>query len=193
MSPLLLEVTDGNWPRLKGGSVGADIISPMSLCVCVRSCVFSYLCLSPFVRFMWAFALPQPLSSMPESALTPRKQHGGGDSDSNSSANNNSSSGSEDEEERREGEKREKKVLYDLGDNKDKLSSERSGKAPRKWGGGTSGKLFTTNQGLAFKKDGAMVPGPSSVSPPGFPSERRLLSVPLSWCLPEDYKLLLNY
>ncbi|XP_046892762.1 tubulin polyglutamylase TTLL7 isoform X1 [Hypomesus transpacificus] len=71
---------------------------------------------------------PKPLSSMPESALTPRKQHGGGDSDSNSSANNNSSSGSEDEEERREGEKREKKVLYDLGDNKDKLSSERSGR-----------------------------------------------------------------
>ncbi|KAG7487764.1 hypothetical protein MATL_G00026920 [Megalops atlanticus] len=65
---------------------------------------------------------PKPLSSMPESTQTPKKQR---DCSSTSSCNNSSSSGSEDEEKEDLQEKKEKKVSYDLGENKYK-SSERS-------------------------------------------------------------------
>ncbi|MBN3323880.1 TTLL7 polyglutamylase, partial [Atractosteus spatula] len=65
---------------------------------------------------------PRPLSSMPESTQTPKKQR---DYSSNSSCNNSSSSGSEEDEKEDLSEKKEKKVSYDLGENKNK-SLERS-------------------------------------------------------------------
>uniref|UniRef100_W5MPA7 Tubulin tyrosine ligase-like family, member 7 n=1 Tax=Lepisosteus oculatus TaxID=7918 RepID=W5MPA7_LEPOC len=65
---------------------------------------------------------PKPLSSMPESTQTPKKQR---DYSSNSSCNNSSSSGSEEDEKEDLSEKKEKKVSYDLGENKNK-SLERS-------------------------------------------------------------------
>ncbi|KAM4629486.1 tubulin polyglutamylase TTLL7 [Polymixia lowei] len=83
---------------------------------------------------------PKPLSSMPESSQTPRRQRPEylGEFTSGSSADNSCSSSEEEEDEveerRREcsggggggGEKREKKVSYDLGDGKG--STERSGR-----------------------------------------------------------------
>uniref|UniRef100_A0A8C7L5N2 Tubulin tyrosine ligase-like family, member 7 n=1 Tax=Oncorhynchus kisutch TaxID=8019 RepID=A0A8C7L5N2_ONCKI len=82
---------------------------------------------------------PKPLSSMPESAQTPcgrrQREYGGDGGDASGSSVNNSSSeeGPEEEDDRedeREGGKtREKKsVSYDLGENKYKSSSERSGR-----------------------------------------------------------------
>ncbi|KAM3876380.1 tubulin polyglutamylase TTLL7-like [Diretmus argenteus] len=74
----------------------------------------------------------QPLSSMPESVQTPRRQRPDylADFTSGSSADNSCSSSEEEEEESRTagGEKKEKKVSYDLGDNKEKSSAERSGR-----------------------------------------------------------------
>ncbi|XP_066548278.1 tubulin polyglutamylase TTLL7 isoform X2 [Amia ocellicauda] len=58
---------------------------------------------------------PKPLSSMPESSQTPKKQR---DFSSNSSCNNSSSSGSEEDEKEDLFEKKEKKVSYDLGEDK---------------------------------------------------------------------------
>ncbi|XP_029562143.1 tubulin polyglutamylase TTLL7 isoform X1 [Salmo trutta] len=82
---------------------------------------------------------PKPLSSMPESAQTPcgrrQREYGGDGGDASGSSVNNSSSeeGPEEEDDRedeREGGKtREKKsVSYDLGENKYKSLSERSGR-----------------------------------------------------------------
>ncbi|KAF7665917.1 hypothetical protein LDENG_00127100 [Lucifuga dentata] len=80
---------------------------------------------------------PKPLSSMPESSQTPRRQRPDylADFTSGSSAENSCSSSEDEEEERRKaggggrgGEKREKKVSYDLGDSKEKSSGERSGR-----------------------------------------------------------------
>uniref|UniRef100_UPI003AACEF7C tubulin polyglutamylase TTLL7 n=1 Tax=Centroberyx gerrardi TaxID=166262 RepID=UPI003AACEF7C len=78
---------------------------------------------------------PKPLSSMPESGQTPRRQRPDylADFTSGSSADNSCSSSDEEEEDRRRaggggGEKREKKVSYDLGDSKEKSSAERSGR-----------------------------------------------------------------
>ncbi|XP_045061230.1 tubulin polyglutamylase TTLL7 isoform X2 [Coregonus clupeaformis] len=82
---------------------------------------------------------PKPLSSMPESAQTPcgrrQREYGGDGGDASGSSVNNSSSeeGPEEEDDRedeREGGKtREKKsVSYDLGENKYKSSTERSGR-----------------------------------------------------------------
>lgn len=79
----------------------------------------------------------QPLTAMPECSQTPRRQRPDylADFTSGSSAENSCSSSDEEEEERRkagrggrDGEKREKKVSYDLGDSKDKNLAERSGK-----------------------------------------------------------------
>ncbi|XP_061095410.1 tubulin polyglutamylase TTLL7 isoform X1 [Conger conger] len=66
---------------------------------------------------------PKALSSMPESTQTPVKK--GRDCSSASSCNNSSSSGSEEEEKEDLQEKKEKKVSYDLGEDKYK-PSERS-------------------------------------------------------------------
>ncbi|XP_076007517.1 tubulin polyglutamylase TTLL7 [Genypterus blacodes] len=80
---------------------------------------------------------PKPLSSMPESSQTPRRQRPDylADFTSGSSADHSCSSSEDEEEERRKaggggrgGEKREKKVSYDLGDSKEKSSAERSGR-----------------------------------------------------------------
>lgn len=77
---------------------------------------------------------------MPESSQTPRRQRPDylADFSSGSSADNSCSSSDEEEEQRRKagggggggrsGEKREKKVSYDLGDNKERNLAERSGK-----------------------------------------------------------------
>lgn len=78
----------------------------------------------------------QPLTTMPECSQTSRRQRPDylADFTSGSSVENSCSSSNEDEEERRKtgggggsGEKREKKVSYDLG-SKDKNLAERSGK-----------------------------------------------------------------
>lgn len=75
---------------------------------------------------------------MPECSQTPRRQRPDylADFSSASSSNNTCSSSDEEEEEERRrpeqgrgGEKREKKVSYDLGESKDKSLAERSGKA----------------------------------------------------------------
>ncbi|XP_034035050.1 tubulin polyglutamylase TTLL7 [Thalassophryne amazonica] len=80
---------------------------------------------------------PKPLSSMLECGQTPRRQRPDylADFSSGSSADNSCSSSEEEEEERRKaggdgrsGEKREKKVSYDLGENKEKRLAERSGR-----------------------------------------------------------------
>ncbi|CAJ1060707.1 tubulin polyglutamylase TTLL7 isoform X2 [Xyrichtys novacula] len=85
---------------------------------------------------------PKPLTAMPESSQTPRRQRPDylADFSSGSSADNSCSSSDEEEEERRKagggggggggrsGEKREKKVSYDLGENKEKNLAERSGR-----------------------------------------------------------------
>ncbi|XP_064189483.1 tubulin polyglutamylase TTLL7 [Anguilla rostrata] len=65
---------------------------------------------------------PKPLLSMPESAQTPKKQR---DGSSASSCDDSSSSGSEDQEKEDLQERKEKKVSYDLGENRHK-PSERS-------------------------------------------------------------------
>lgn len=75
---------------------------------------------------------------MPECSQTPRRQRPDylADFSSASSSNNTCSSSEEEEEEERRkpeqgrgGEKREKKVSYDLGESKDKNLAERSGKS----------------------------------------------------------------
>lgn len=74
---------------------------------------------------------------MPECSQSSKRQRPDylADFTSGSSADNSCSSSDEDEEERRkagggrEGEKKEKKVSYDLGDNKEKHRAERSGEA----------------------------------------------------------------
>ncbi|KAM7013317.1 tubulin polyglutamylase TTLL7 isoform 1-T1 [Tautogolabrus adspersus] len=82
---------------------------------------------------------PKPLTAMPECSQTPRRQRPDylADFTSGSSADNSCSSSDEEEEEGRKaggggggrgGEKREKKVSYDLGDNKEKNLAERSGR-----------------------------------------------------------------
>ncbi|XP_029684453.1 tubulin polyglutamylase TTLL7 isoform X1 [Takifugu rubripes] len=79
---------------------------------------------------------PKPLTAMPECSQSSKRQRPDylADFTSGSSADNSCSSSDEDEEERRkagggrEGEKKEKKVSYDLGDNKEKHSAERSGR-----------------------------------------------------------------
>lgn len=79
----------------------------------------------------------QPLTAMPECSQTPRRQRPDylADFTSGSSTDNSCSSSDEEEEERRKaggggrGEKREKKVSYDLGESKEKNLAERSGKA----------------------------------------------------------------
>lgn len=79
----------------------------------------------------------QPLTAMPECSQSSKRQRPDylADFVSGSSAENSCSSSDEDEEERRkagsggrEGEKKEKKVSYDLGENKEKQRAERSGK-----------------------------------------------------------------
>ncbi|XP_010769142.1 tubulin polyglutamylase TTLL7-like [Notothenia coriiceps] len=80
---------------------------------------------------------PKPMTAMPESSQTPRRQRPDylADFTSGSSGNNSCSSSDEEEEERRKaggGEKREKKVSYDLGESKEKNLSERSGKPVQK-------------------------------------------------------------
>lgn len=86
----------------------------------------------------------QPLTAMPESSQTPRRQRPDylADFTSGSSTDNSCSSLDEEEEERRKaggggrgGEKREKKVSYDLGESKEKNLAERSGKKSRFDGG----------------------------------------------------------
>ncbi|KAM3620182.1 uncharacterized protein V6R79_019429 [Siganus canaliculatus] len=83
---------------------------------------------------------PKPLTAMPESSQTPRRQRPDylADFTSGSSADNSCSSSDEEEDgEKRKaggggggrgGEKREKKVSYDLGESKDKNLAERSGR-----------------------------------------------------------------
>lgn len=82
---------------------------------------------------------PKPLTAMPECSQTPRRQRPDylADFTSDSSADNFCSSSDDEEEERRKaggggggrrGEKREKKVSYDLGDSKEKNLAERSGR-----------------------------------------------------------------
>ncbi|KAF3835177.1 hypothetical protein F7725_027735 [Dissostichus mawsoni] len=76
---------------------------------------------------------PKPMTAMPESSQTPRRQRPDylADFTSGSSGDNSCSSSDEEEEERRKaggGEKREKKVSYDLGESKEKNLSERSGR-----------------------------------------------------------------
>lgn len=74
---------------------------------------------------------------MPECSQSSKRQRPDylADFTSGSSADNSCSSSDEDDEERRkagggrEGEKKEKKVSYDLGDNKEKHRAERSGEA----------------------------------------------------------------
>lgn len=84
----------------------------------------------------------QPLTAMPESSQTPRRQRPDylADFTSGSSTDNSCSSLDEEEEERRKaggggrgGEKREKKVSYDLGESKEKNLAERSGKKIWRW------------------------------------------------------------
>lgn len=79
----------------------------------------------------------QPLTAMPECSQSSKRQRPDylADFTSGSSADNSCSSSDEDEEERRktggrggrEGEKKEKKVSYDLGENKERDRAERSG------------------------------------------------------------------
>lgn len=79
----------------------------------------------------------QPLAAMPECSQSSKRQRPDylADFTSGSSADNSCSSSDEDEEERRktggrggrEGEKKEKKVSYDLGENKERDRAERSG------------------------------------------------------------------
>lgn len=77
----------------------------------------------------------QPLTAMPECSQSSKRQRPDylADFSSGSSADNSCSSSDEDEEERRkagggrEGEKKEKKVSYDLGENKERDRVERSG------------------------------------------------------------------
>lgn len=79
----------------------------------------------------------QPLTAMPECSQSSKHQRPDylADFTSGSSADNSCSSSDEDEEERRkagggggrEGEKKEKKVSYDLGENKERDRAERSG------------------------------------------------------------------
>ncbi|KAF3690849.1 Tubulin polyglutamylase TTLL7 [Channa argus] len=78
---------------------------------------------------------PKSLTTMPECSQTPRRQRPDylADFTSDSSAENSSSSSDEEEEERRKGggrrgEKREKKVSYDLGESKEKHLAERAGR-----------------------------------------------------------------
>uniref|UniRef100_A0A4W6E441 Tubulin tyrosine ligase-like family, member 7 n=1 Tax=Lates calcarifer TaxID=8187 RepID=A0A4W6E441_LATCA len=82
---------------------------------------------------------PKPLTAMPECSQTPRRQRPDylADFTSGSSAENSCSSSDEEEEERRKargggrgGEKREKKVSYDLGENKEKNLSLKTSPAP---------------------------------------------------------------
>lgn len=79
----------------------------------------------------------QPLTAMPECSQSSKRQRPDylADFTSGSSADNSCTSSDEDEEERRkaggegrEGEKKEKKVSYDLGEKKERDRAERAGK-----------------------------------------------------------------
>ncbi|XP_032381737.1 tubulin polyglutamylase TTLL7 isoform X2 [Etheostoma spectabile] len=78
---------------------------------------------------------PKPMTAMPESSQTPRRQRPDylADFTSGSSGDDSCSSSDEEVEERKaggggDGEKREKKVSYDLGESKEKNLAERSGR-----------------------------------------------------------------
>lgn len=132
-------------------------ISSMCMCkhlsnICIHVYTFCVVCVWSYsISIYLAFlSVPcQPLTAMPECSQTPRRQRPDylADFTSGSSADNSCSSSDEEEEERRKaggggrGEKREKKVSYDLGDSKDKNLAERAGKAAvifirKMWGQG---------------------------------------------------------
>lgn len=118
------------------------------LCIWTQSIIYTWIYVCPFCMCMLYFTFAfifcvcfcpcQPLTAMPECSQTPRRQRPEylADFTSGSSAENSCSSSDEEEEERRKtgeggrgGEKREKKVSYDLGESKEKNLAERSGKA----------------------------------------------------------------
>lgn len=128
-------------------------LCPYLICVCIciqSSTPYATMCIYPADNHVLnkyvCVCLCQPLTTMPECSQTPRRQRPDylADFSSGSSADNSCSSSDEEEGERRKrdavgggggsgggggrsGEKREKKVSYDLGD-KDKNLAERSGK-----------------------------------------------------------------
>lgn len=104
--------------------------------VLLYQCTMTHNDVAHVLRINAALCSPQPLTAMPECSQSSKRQRPDylAGFTSGSSADNSCSSSEEDEEGGRksgggrEGEKKEKKVSYDLGD-KEKHKAERSGKA----------------------------------------------------------------